>query len=199
MAEERALRPIYNAIDSHNYTKAIKLCSSKPSCDWAIVLSLKAHALERCGRTLESLEVLRALLVQREGCEGMDWSELEERIWVWRVTTSPEEQEKSSSVSLGSNSNATASSKPKKGAGKKGKSSSQSKQGNSAAKSVVSQHNSLVSSELDMIDILDMSVHERREIIRTKALISKDSKTVGTVQDIVDEVGFYHHRPFHAI
>jgi hypothetical protein len=185
MAEERALRPIYNAIDSHNYTKAVKLCSSKPQCDWPITIALKAHVLERCNRTLESLEALRALFT-RQGCEDVDWSELDEQIWVWRVTSN--ELEGNGSGTAGTSTSAMVSKTKGKSGGKKGKSSAQSKQGNGPTKNA-SQKKPVIS-DLDLIDILDMSFHERREIIRSKALISKDFKTVGHVEDIIEEVSF---------
>ena len=67
------LHPIYQALDAHNYTKALKLTSSSSSSNdhhnddttnqWDIVRALRVHALERCGKTREALVLLWEILV----------------------------------------------------------------------------------------------------------------------------------------
>ena len=65
------LHPIYQALDAHNYTKALKLTSSSSydhhnddvTNQWDIVRALRVHALERCGKTREALVLLWEILV----------------------------------------------------------------------------------------------------------------------------------------
>ena len=62
------LHPIYQALDTHNYTKALKLTSSdnvgtNSSNQWDIIRALRVHALERCGKTREALVLLWEILV----------------------------------------------------------------------------------------------------------------------------------------
>ena len=67
------LHPIYQALDSYNYTKALKLTAEgsgggnnkggDDSDQWDIVRTLRVHALERCGKVRESLVLLWEILV----------------------------------------------------------------------------------------------------------------------------------------
>lgn len=70
------LHPIYQALDSYNYTKALKLTAEgggggggntkgggDDSDKWDIVRALRVHALERCGKVRESLVLLWEILV----------------------------------------------------------------------------------------------------------------------------------------
>lgn len=55
----RFVRPIYDAIDNRQYKVALKHCSHKKVAHLDIVLVLKAHCLERTGKTDEALEICR--------------------------------------------------------------------------------------------------------------------------------------------
>lgn len=57
----RFVRPIYDAIDNRQYKVAIKHCMHKKVAHLDIVLVLKAHCLERTGKTDEALEICRAV------------------------------------------------------------------------------------------------------------------------------------------
>lgn len=68
------LRPVYSALDNHNYTKALKLTAVEPSCHWDLTKALRIIALDRSGRKREALGLLRDVL-------GHDcYDELEDRI-----------------------------------------------------------------------------------------------------------------------
>jgi hypothetical protein len=69
--QQRVLHSIYQAIDTHNYAKVLKLTSSSSSSSsssspststssdrWDIVRALRIHALERCGKVREALILL---------------------------------------------------------------------------------------------------------------------------------------------
>jgi len=59
----KVLHPIYQSLDSHNYSKALKLTSSSsPSSEWDIVKALRIHALERTGKKREALLLLWEVL-----------------------------------------------------------------------------------------------------------------------------------------
>ncbi len=57
----RFVRPIYDAIDQRQYKTALKLCLHKKVCHLDIVLVLKAHCLERTGKTEEALTICRSV------------------------------------------------------------------------------------------------------------------------------------------
>jgi N-terminal acetyltransferase B complex non-catalytic subunit len=77
---EQKLRPIYQAIDNRQYTKAIKLSLLPPQNSWPITIALRCHCLVRCGpaRYKEACVEMRSLVK----VFGDDWSELDERIWL---------------------------------------------------------------------------------------------------------------------
>ena len=83
------LHPIYGALDTHNYSKALKLTSptSPSQVDWDIIRALRIHALERSGKVKESLILLWELLVSNVVLPTDDkrdvkdvWSELYQKI-----------------------------------------------------------------------------------------------------------------------
>lgn len=101
--QEKALKPIYDALEMHQYSKACKASYSKLCCDLPLAKALRAHALERNKRTLEALLVLRSILnslssslfnkKKKDSKEqnGLDakqlyWLELEEIIWCWKAS-----------------------------------------------------------------------------------------------------------------
>ena len=60
--EQAKLHPIYTALESRNYSRAIKLSQQKPVSSWPLTKALRAHALERCGRHEEAIQTLEELL-----------------------------------------------------------------------------------------------------------------------------------------
>ncbi len=87
----RVLHPIYQALDTHNYTKTLKLTSAAPQNEWDIVRALRVHALGRSGKRREALVLLWEVIVKNvvlpgsaddgivKGPEDV-WSELYEKI-----------------------------------------------------------------------------------------------------------------------
>ena len=95
--ESKALKPIYEAIDQHQYSKAYKFSYAKACCGLPIAKALRAHALERNKRTLEALLIIRSLLnslscsiyCKKDGSSHkkyLYWLELEELIWSLKVS-----------------------------------------------------------------------------------------------------------------
>ncbi len=87
----RVLHPIYQALDTHNYSKALKLTSAAPQNEWDIVRALRVHALGRSGKRHEALVLLWEVVVKNVVLAGSEddgltkkseevWSELYERI-----------------------------------------------------------------------------------------------------------------------
>ncbi|KAL7519896.1 hypothetical protein ACHAWX_004650 [Stephanocyclus meneghinianus] len=91
-ASSKILHPIYQAIDAHNYSKALKLTvppSSNAAAEhfqWDIVRALRVHALERSGKRRESLILLWDMLANGVHVESAvqdatkTWHELRRRI-----------------------------------------------------------------------------------------------------------------------
>ena len=83
----KILQPIYSAIDSRNYAKAIKLTTPPNNVnatgsryEWDIVKALRIHALERSGKRRESLLLLWEVLASSSCGDERIWSELRSRI-----------------------------------------------------------------------------------------------------------------------
>lgn len=53
------LHAIYAALDSHNYTRALKLSQHKSVSSWKITLALRCHTLRRLGRKEECIVLLK--------------------------------------------------------------------------------------------------------------------------------------------
>ena len=92
-ASARVLHPIYQALDAHNYTKALKLSAVAPQNEWDIVRALRVHALGRSGKKREALVLLWEVIVKNVVLPGAQtqndsvvkkteevWSELYEKI-----------------------------------------------------------------------------------------------------------------------
>ncbi|CAM9524404.1 unnamed protein product, partial [Phaeothamnion confervicola] len=56
---QRKLQSVYNALESHNFRQAIKLCEKKDLEKWPVTKALKACALARMGRTDEAMDLCR--------------------------------------------------------------------------------------------------------------------------------------------
>jgi hypothetical protein len=54
----RKIDPIYAAIDGMHWKVAVKLCEKKDVKEWELVKALRAHALERLGRSDEAYDLL---------------------------------------------------------------------------------------------------------------------------------------------
>ena len=72
--QQQRLRPVYVALDNHNFTKVLKLTTAEPVCHWDLTKALRVIALDRSGRKREALGLLRDVL--GHGC----YDELEDRI-----------------------------------------------------------------------------------------------------------------------
>jgi len=63
MAEDQhnhsKLHSIYAALDTHNYTRALKLSQHKSISTWKITLALRCHILRRIGRKEECVSLLK--------------------------------------------------------------------------------------------------------------------------------------------
>ena len=57
------LHSIYAALDSHQYTRALKLTQHKSVCAWKITLALRCHTLRRIGRKEECIALLKKSLL----------------------------------------------------------------------------------------------------------------------------------------
>jgi hypothetical protein len=209
---ENKLRPIYQAIDGHQYSKALKATLGKPQNTWPITIALRSHCLERCGpsRYREACIELRNLL----GIFGNDkWEELDERIWllsldsntlldIHNATTASVSASTSANgthnvtdavagnnISSSSNTNGGKKGKGKKaGKGKKTKSNtaplSTTASSSSASEMTLAatQHESL-----DIIHVLDMPIYERYQYFKKN--VQPASNCTSTVQpmEITDE------------
>ena len=72
--QQQRLRPVYVALDNHNFTKVLKLTTAEPACHWDLTKALRIIALDRSGRKREALGLLRDVL--GHGC----CDELEDRL-----------------------------------------------------------------------------------------------------------------------
>lgn len=79
--KERLLQPVYNALERRNYNRAIKLCSEKQISAWPIAIGLRAHALERSGRSDEAIRTLEEELLPKN-----DWEQCESTIAIMAMT-----------------------------------------------------------------------------------------------------------------
>ena len=168
---EKALRPIYQALDRNQFSKALKLTQEKPQSEWPITVALKIHCLHRSGNSLDACRELRGML----GVLGDDWNELDERIWLLGLGT----HEPTSDTVSNSTQN------PSKSKNKK-KHGSQSNKMN--AKDVTSSSTSIenIDNRLDFVHVLDLSLLERQERVQRQVPPFLFMNT----QDILDQVRF---------
>lgn len=161
---EKELKPIYQALDRNQFSKALKLTQEKPQSSWPITVSLRVHCLHRCGKSLEACTEIRGLL----GVLGGDWKELDDRIWLLGLGS-----EDNSEYSL----NAKVSSGPTTGTGNK------SKKGSSPLVELSSVEDK-ANEPLDFSHVLDLTLKERRDMATSKVrpFLSMDAA------DILDEV-----------
>lgn len=201
-AREKALRPIYNALDSYQYSKALKLTYSQPQSEWPITVALRAHCLERCSKSLDACREIRILLsclssggaVGAGGTSGEggkksstsddkddDWSEIDEMIWLLGLGS---EGEKSSvgtydgvSGEEGVSSGNTASSSTK-GKGKKGKGKTTTAAAAAAASNKSNTSGSGTSTQknavspLDIIHVLDLPKYKVQQTLYSTKFIA---------------------------
>lgn len=84
-SNNKTLKQIYHALELRQYSKAYKLTLTKPTCDWPLVIALRAHALERSGKVSESLTILRDLiytLFASNSKTTIFWrDEIEDKLW----------------------------------------------------------------------------------------------------------------------
>jgi hypothetical protein len=179
---EKALKPIYQALDRNQFSKALKLTQEKPQSDWPITVALKIHCLHRCGNSLDACRELRGMM----GVLGNDWSELDERIWLLGLGTneaSPNSTQNPTPHSSGAPSVSSTKNK------KKGGSQSKSLKTNDVTSSNPTNENA--NSHLDFVHVLDLSLCERQERVKCEVNPFQFMKPT----DILDEVGLcecYH-------
>jgi len=170
---QRALRPIYAAIDVRQYSKALKLTQTKPQNTWPIVIALRCHCLERCGRAKEACEELRILL----GVMGGDWDELDERIWMLSLDSFGEKSDNNIAQTKNSGPKSSTNSVKKKGKGG-------SKAGNKKTTTVVIDIANDANSHLDAVDALDLDIELRENLV--KPMVETSSFKIDPL-DISDE------------
>lgn len=171
---EKALRPIYQALDRNQFSKALKMTQEKPQSEWPITVALKIHCLHRCGNSLDACRELRGML----GVLGDDWNELDDRIWLLGLgAQEPTSNTSTSTSTSGGNSTQTTSSKNKK------KGASQSNKLNTNDVSSSNATNEKANNHLDFIHVLDLSLMERQERVQRQVLPFSFMKT----SDILDE------------
>lgn len=84
---EKLLQPVYSALERRNYNRAIRLCSEKQLATRPIAIALRAHALERSGRSEDALRTVEEeLLGSSSSTAGKHWEECESTISVMAVT-----------------------------------------------------------------------------------------------------------------
>ncbi|GFH62164.1 hypothetical protein CTEN210_18640 [Chaetoceros tenuissimus] len=155
---ENKLRPIYSAIDSCQYSKALKLTLSEPQCHWPITIALRCHCLDRCGKAREACIEIRKLL----SVFGNEWEELDERIWLLSLDSSLTTEDDTNKQAKSNTSNA--------GGKKKGKGKGKKSGGSQAAPAKSSSDKSSSAKmeiDLDILSVLDMPYHERLEYFST--------------------------------
>jgi hypothetical protein len=167
---EKALRPIYQALDRNQFSKALKLTQEKPQSEWPITVALKIHCLHRSGNSLDACRELRGML----GVLCDNWDELDERTWLLGLGT----QEPSDSVS-----NSTQN--PSKSKNKK-KHGSQSNKMNAKDATSSSTSSENIDNHLDFVHVLDLSLSERQERVQRQV----PPFLFMNIQDILDEVRF---------
>ena len=164
--QQQRLRPVYVALDNHNFTKVLKLTTAEPICHWDLTKALRVIALDRSGRKREALGLLRDVL--GHGC----YDELEDRILQMDVGLPPLISTSTSVGGTGAGGGGGAGVGGKSKGGKKGK----SKKGGSAASSSSSATGggtkSILGSEtnaaaahahaVDYVDLLDVPPWKRR-------------------------------------
>ena len=78
----RTLHPIYQAVDTRNYTKALKLTApSQPHSEWDIVKALRVHALERSGKKRDALVLVWELLTSSVADAADDPADVSSTKW----------------------------------------------------------------------------------------------------------------------
>ena len=195
---QRALRPIYQAIDLHQYSKALKLTLIKPQNTWPIIIALRCHCLERCGpvRYREACIELRALL----GVLGNDWAELDEKIWLLSLDSNASDANSSAgngnaTANANANANANAGKSNASGAGgkkTKGKKNSKAATTAAATKSATASASASTNSnnnQLDAVDVLDLSTHQRQIMIQAQTNGNVTNANASKIQafEITDE------------
>ena len=208
LARERALRPIYHHLDTYHYSKALKLTYAKPQCEWPITIALRAHCLERSGKTLDACREIRILVSSLSNVHeedknnspdknSSDWSELDATIWMLGLGSEGETSSvgtaTDSTTSASSTSNPTTSSS--RGKGKKGKSKASANSKTSTTSNATTSSTCNVAnkkSPLDMIHVLDYPNYKLQQMLSSSKFVEESfafSKSmIYNPNDIADEV-----------
>ena len=181
---ENKLRPIYQAIDTHQYSKALKLALGAPQNAWPITIALRCHCLERGGpsRYREACIELRSL-VSVFGEDG--WEELEERIWLLSLDSNASSDANSAGGTgmIGSDAS-VASSTSGGGGGKKGKGKGKKSKSNSAIVHAAAAVVPASQTSLDAVDVLDLSIHQRFQFFKNNKQPPSTLTPTSTIEPI---------------
>ena len=185
--QQQRLRPVYVALDNHNFTKVLKLTTAEPACQWDLTKALRIIALDRSGRKREALGLLRDVL--GHGC----YEELEDRliqmdVGLPQVSTSAGGSAGVGGVGAAANTSSgggKSSKGGKKGKGKKGGSAAPSSSSSAAAGAKSDNMHAV-----DYVDLLDEPPWKRRMLRQKKKAESslKDGIDTNEANIIVDDV-----------
>ena len=159
--QQQRLRPVYVALDNHNFTKVLKLTTAEPACQWDLTKALRIIALDRSGRKREALGLLRDVL--GHGCyEELEDCLIQMDVGLPQVPTSAGGSAGVGGAGAGAKSSVGGKSSKggKKGRGKKGGTSSSS----AAAAGAKSDNMHAV----DYVDLLDVPPWKRRMLRQKK-------------------------------
>ena len=192
--QQQRLRPVYVALDNHNFTKVLKLTTAEPACHWDLTKALRIIALDRSGRKRDALGLLRDVL-------GHDcYDELEDRLTQMDVGLPQAPMSMGGGAGAGSaGSGAYTSSgggKPskggKKGKGKKGGSAAHSSSSSSSSSSAGAKLETTANAHVvDYVDLLDFPPWKRRMIRQKKKAESSLKEGSDEANIIVDEVSVF--------
>jgi hypothetical protein len=191
--QQQRLRPVYIALDNHNFTKALKLTTAEPACHWDLTRALRIIALDRSGRKREALGLLRDVL-------GHDcYDELEDRLMQMDVGLPQAPTSAGGARAGGAGAGSSASSgggkskAGKKSKGKKGGNVTPSYSSSSlpSSSSAGTESNAAHPRVVDYVDLLDVPPWKRR-MLRQKKKKSESSLKNGSNEAnvIVDDVSF---------
>ena len=191
--QQQRLRPVYVALDNHNFTKVLKLTTAEPACHWDLTKALRIIALDRSGRKREALGLLRDVL--GHGC----YDELEDRLIQMDVGLPQVSKSAGCSAGAGgtgagantSSRGGKSSKGGKKGKGKKGGSAAAAPSSSSLAAEAKSDTTGDNMQAVDYVDLLDVPPWKRRMLRQKKKVESslKDSNNEANI--IVDDVSVH--------
>ena len=191
--QQQRLRPVYVALDNHNFSKVLKLTTAEPACHWDLTKALRIIALDRSGRKREALGLLRDVL--GHGCyDELEDGLIQMDIGLPQVSTSAGGSAGAGGAGAGVNTSSgggKSSKGGKKGKGKKGGCAAPSSSSSAAgAKSDTTGNNMHA---VDYVDLLDVPPWKRRMLRQKKKAESSLKDGIGNNEAniIVDDVSVH--------